>query len=151
MLQRAIDQGTGASLRSRYGVTSAIAGKTGTSQDYGDAWFVAYTPGLVIGTWVGAFDNDVHFRSPLGTGGQLALPIAGKVIRGMEQAPELRKRYIRPFLVDPEYEADLTCDARPSALEELIQDVFGPKGGKPAKVDSVKKETIFDKLFKKKE
>ncbi len=150
MLQRAIDQGTGAPLRSRYGVTSAIAGKTGTSQDYGDAWFVAYTPGLVIGTWVGAFNNDVHFRSPLGTGGQLALPIAGKVIRGMEQAPELRKRYIRPFLVDTEYEADLTCDARPSALQELIHDVFGPNGGRTTTPDSLKKGTLFDKLFKKK-
>ncbi len=56
-----------------------LAGKTGTSQDYGDAWFVAYTPGLVIGTWVGAFDNDIHFSSAIGTGGHLALPIAGKV------------------------------------------------------------------------
>ncbi|HRH69288.1 MAG TPA: transglycosylase domain-containing protein [Flavobacteriales bacterium] len=150
MLQRAIDQGTGAPLRSRYGVTSAFAGKTGTSQDYGDAWFVAYTPGLVIGTWVGAFDNDIHFRSALGTGGQLALPIAGKVIRNMEQAPELRKRYIRSFPMDPEHEPDLGCDPRPSALQELIQDVFGPKGEKRPDPDSTRKETIFDKLFKKK-
>jgi len=150
MLQRAIDQGTGTPLRSRYGVTGPFAGKTGTSQDYGDAWFVAYTPGLVIGTWVGAFDNDVHFHSALGTGGQLALPIAGKVIRDMERSPELRKRYIRSFSVDPEHEPDLGCDARPSALQELIQDVFGPNGGKTQGPDSTKKETIFDKLFKKK-
>lgn len=150
MLQRAIDLGTGAPLRSRYGVTSAFAGKTGTSQNYGDAWFVAYTPGLVIGTWVGAFDNDVHFNSAFGTGGQLALPIAGKVIRGMEQAPELRERYIRSFLTDPEHGPDLGCGAYPSAFQELIQDVFGPKGGKTSTSDSTKKETIFDKLFKKK-
>ncbi|MBK9177371.1 MAG: hypothetical protein IPM46_13760 [Flavobacteriales bacterium] len=68
MLQRAVNEGTGTVLRSRYGLNGPYAGKTGTSQDYSDAWFVAYTPGLVIGTWVGAHDPSVHFGSSLGTG-----------------------------------------------------------------------------------
>lgn len=153
MLQRAIDQGTGGPLRSRYGVTSPMAGKTGTSQDYGDAWFVAYTPGLVIGTWVGAFDNDIHFHSGLGTGGQLALPIAGKVLKQVEQAPDLRKRYIRSFIWPDDHEPDLECRAQREAdvLERIINDVFGP--GKERGVDSVgpERRNIFDRLFKNKE
>ena len=91
MLQRAVDQGTGAALRSRFGLSGPYAGKTGTSQDYSDAWFVACTPGLVVGAWVGAFDPEVHFNSALGTGGSLALPIVGAgllagVIGGILQA-----------------------------------------------------------------
>lgn len=150
MLLRAVDQGTGVALRSKYDVTGPFAGKTGTSQDYGDAWFVAYTPGLVIGSWVGAFDRDIHFRSATGTGGQLALPIVGKVLKQIEQAPDLRKRYIRSFDLPVDHEPDLDCEPRrqPNALEELINDVFGPKGDREA--DPNKKENIFDRLFKKK-
>lgn len=159
MLQRAIDQGTGASIRSRYGVTMPLAGKTGTSQDYGDAWFVAYSPGLVIGTWVGTFNNNIHFSSANGTGGQLALPIVGKVLKDIEQAPELRKRYSRGFDAPDEDALSLDCDPRheDSALEQLIQDVFGSKekGTKRDEdkkdEDDPKKENFFDRLFKKKE
>ena len=152
MLQRAIDQGTGTSLRSRYGVTSRFAGKTGTSQNYGDAWFVAYTPGLVVGTWVGAFDNDIHFRSALGTGGQLALPIAGRVLKQIEQAPELRQRYIRSFEDPIDHEPDLNCDAGRASgvLERLIDDVFGGKGKNRTDTTDAERRNVFDKLFKKK-
>ena len=152
MLQRAIDQGTGTSLRSRYGVTSRFAGKTGTSQNYGDAWFVAYTPGLVVGTWVGAFDNDIHFRSALGTGGQLALPIAGRVLKQIEQAPELRQRYIRSFEDPIDHEPDLICDAGRASgvLERLIDDVFGGKGKNRTDTTDAERRNVFDKLFKKK-
>lgn len=151
MLQRAVDQGTGATLRTRFGASGPWAGKTGTSQDYGDAWFVAYTPALVIGTWVGAFDHDVHFSSANGTGGQLALPIAGKVIKQIEQSPELKKRYVGWFPTSTEHEPDLACDARrePNALERLIEDVF--KGDKGTTTDSTgaERRNVFDRLFKK--
>jgi penicillin-binding protein 1A len=156
MLQRAVDQGTGASIRSRYGVTIPLAGKTGTSQDFGDAWFLSYNPELVIGTWVGAFENDVHFSSATGTGGQLALPIAAKVWKDIERAPDLRKRYSRAFTHLGEDAPDLNCDPHhePSALEQLIQDVFGRKDVEAEEgheEDAPKKENIFDRLFKKKE
>ncbi|MBL7953332.1 MAG: transglycosylase domain-containing protein [Flavobacteriales bacterium] len=153
MLQRSIDQGTGAPLRSRYGVTSPFAGKTGTSQDYGDAWFVGYTPGLVIGTWVGAFDNDVHFHSALGTGGQLALPIAGKVLKQVEQSPELRKRYIRSFTWPVDHQPDLECRGQREAdvLERIINDVFGTGKDRGADTTGPERRNIFDRLFKNKE
>lgn len=152
MLQRAIDQGTGQALRSRYRVTTAIAGKTGTSQNYGDAWFVAYTPGLVIGTWVGTFGNDIHFRSASGTGGRLALPIAGRILEQLERAPDLRKRYIRAFDQVPDHQPDIDCDPRPGpgALEKLIDDVFGRKEKRPDTADP-ERGNFFDRLFKKKD
>lgn len=152
MLQRAIDQGTGVDLRSKFGVSGPYAGKTGTSQDYSDAWFVAYTPGLVIGTWVGAFNNDVHFHSALGTGGQLALPIAGKVLKQVEQSPELRIRYVHAQHVAVDSIPAMDCEPRrtPGALERLIDDVFGKGGRAPTDSSGAEGRNVFDRLFNKK-
>ncbi|MDX9749552.1 MAG: transglycosylase domain-containing protein [Flavobacteriales bacterium] len=154
MLQRAIDQGTGTALRTRYGVKAPLAGKTGTSQDHTDAWFVAYTPGLVVGTWVGAFDPSVHFSSKLGTGSQLALPIAGMVLKDIEGNAELRRKYLRDFGWVADYAVDMDCDPRrhKSGLQQLLEDVFGP--GHKRDVDTLRKvrkdQNFFDRLFKKK-
>jgi penicillin-binding protein 1B len=71
-LQGAVDHGTGAGLQERIGYTS-MAGKTGTSSDWRDAWFVAYSPTLVVGVWVGHDDG----RSLRATGAAAALPIVG--------------------------------------------------------------------------
>lgn len=72
-------QGTGARLRgSRYegGFTNEIAGKTGTTQNQSDGWFIGIVPDLVTGVWVGCEDRSVHFRSiQLGQGANMALPI----------------------------------------------------------------------------
>ena len=56
MLKRVVNEGTGSRLRTRDGITGDIAGKTGTTQSNADGWFVALTPRLVVGTWVGAYD-----------------------------------------------------------------------------------------------
>src|SRR5687767_12807349 len=63
MLQRVVNEGTGSSLRARYGLPNDIAGKTGTTQANTDGWFIGITPKLVIGAWVGADDPRMHFRS----------------------------------------------------------------------------------------
>lgn len=159
MLQRAVDNGTGAAIRSRFGVHSPLAGKTGTSQDYGDAWFVCYTPGLVMGTWVGARDPEVHFSSSLGTGAQLALPIVGGALAEIERKPELRKRYLLPFSWVDDYEIDLACPARRTGIEDFLKNLFGapkeeareppaPPRHTPAKPK--KEDGFFRKLFPKK-
>ncbi len=154
MLQKAIDEGTGTALRSKYNVTSPLAGKTGTSQNYGDAWFVAYTPGLVIGTWVGAFDPEIHFNSSAGTGTQLAMPIAAHVLNDIEAKAKLRKRYLLPFDWLSEHDIDMNCDPKryPNVLERFFDNVFGPKKLKdPNDTAREKKDRgFFDRLFKKK-
>ena len=97
MLKIAIDEGTGRKLRSGYGIRSELAGKTGTAQNYSDAWFIAYSPNLVLGTWVGARSPQMHFRSGLGSGSVLALPIAGDIISSIEKRAELKETYLSSF------------------------------------------------------
>ena len=110
ILENAINNGTGTRIRNQFGVQSDIAGKTGTAQNYSDAWFIAYTPNLVMGTWVGASTPDIHFFSGQGSGSSLALPIAGNVLRGIEQDTKLRKQFLTPFSIPNYIYDDMQCD-----------------------------------------
>jgi len=76
MLQAVIEHGTGARIRHRFHMEGDIAGKTGTTNDNSDGWFIGFTPRLVSGAWVGGEDRDIHFDSErLGQGANSALPI----------------------------------------------------------------------------
>ena len=78
MMRAVVDGGTGSRLRFRYGLKGEIAGKTGTTNDNSDGWFIGYTPNITAGVWVGAEDRYVHFTSTsLGQGANMALPIWG--------------------------------------------------------------------------
>lgn len=69
-------------LRYRNGLKNEMGAKTGTTQNYSDAWFMGVTPDLVCGTWVGGEDRSIHFRSmALGQGGKLAMPIYGSFMQ----------------------------------------------------------------------
>jgi penicillin-binding protein 1A len=81
MLRGAVDQGTGAGIRSRYGIKADVAGKTGTTQNNTDAWFVLMHPQMVAGAWVGFNDNRITMGSGWGQGSQAALPIVGETFR----------------------------------------------------------------------
>ncbi|RQV05489.1 penicillin-binding protein [Burkholderia cenocepacia] len=73
-----VDYGTGADIRSRYGIRIDVAGKTGTTQDNTDGWFILMHPQLVAGAWVGFDDGSVTLRSDYwGAGAHSALPIVG--------------------------------------------------------------------------
>ena len=79
MMQSVISNGTGSPIRTVYHVGGDFAGKTGTTQDQTDGWFMGMNPGLVTGCWVGADDPSIHFRTiTYGQGGYMALPIVGK-------------------------------------------------------------------------
>jgi penicillin-binding protein 1A len=76
MLKGVIKDGTGSRLQYKYGLTNPIGGKTGTTQENSDGWFIGVTPQLVTGVWSGCEDRDIHFRSTrLGEGANSALPI----------------------------------------------------------------------------
>ncbi|MBL7928269.1 MAG: transglycosylase domain-containing protein [Bacteroidia bacterium] len=76
MMQGAVQFGTSVRLRYKYGLTQPMAGKTGTTQNQSDGWYMGITPELVSGVWVGCEDRSVHFRSTqLGQGANMALPI----------------------------------------------------------------------------
>jgi len=79
MLRSVINEGTGSAIRTKWGIDSDFAGKTGTTQDQADGWFIGMTPKLVAGAWVGGEDQSVHFRTlGAGAGGHTALPIVGQ-------------------------------------------------------------------------
>ncbi|MEO1714322.1 MAG: penicillin-binding transpeptidase domain-containing protein, partial [Bacteroidota bacterium] len=78
MLKTAVNRGTGQRLRWKYKLENELAGKTGTSQNHSDGWFIGYNPKLVAGVWVGAESPAVRFRNlRLGQGANTALPVFG--------------------------------------------------------------------------
>lgn len=75
-MQGVVDFGTGRSMRSAYGITSEIAGKTGTTNNNADGWFIGFTPQLLAGAWVGADDPILRIANNyVGQGAQMAMPI----------------------------------------------------------------------------
>jgi penicillin-binding protein 1A len=82
MLKGVVEQGTGVRLRYKYGLNNPIGGKTGTTNDNSDGWFMGITPQLVAGIWTGCEDRAIHFRSTnLGEGANTALPIFALFIK----------------------------------------------------------------------
>lgn len=82
MLSAVIEEGTGKKLRSVYGLRNDMAGKTGTTQNQVDGWFIGYNPRIVVGVRVGANDVNIHFNSlSLGQGASMAMPIFGEFMQ----------------------------------------------------------------------
>jgi penicillin-binding protein 1A len=78
MLRGVVNGGTGSRVRRDYGITVDMGGKTGTTQNNSDGWFMGFTPSLVTGCWVGGEERDIHFdRMADGQGASMALPIWG--------------------------------------------------------------------------
>jgi penicillin-binding protein 1A len=76
MLKAVVDGGTASRLRFKYNLKGDLAGKTGTTNNNSDAWFMGLTPTLVNACWVGGDDRDIHFDSmSMGQGATMALPI----------------------------------------------------------------------------
>ncbi|MFA5416978.1 MAG: transglycosylase domain-containing protein [Bacteroidales bacterium] len=160
MLQTAVNSGTGTRLRTTYGLQSDLAGKTGTAQNYTDAWFMAFTPNLVVGVRVGASDPSIHFNNGLGSGSALALPIAGATLQGIERNSKLRAEYLVPFRIYTD--SSSVCPAfREAGVEGFLNRLFG----KDIDADQEKEQTLkkkegkddkprskvgrfFDRLFK---
>ena len=87
LLKGVVNSGTGTRVRSYF--TGACAGKTGTTNDYADAWFMGYTPQLVAGTWVGFDDARIRFTNADGQGGRAAAPIFGLFMQKTYEDPDI--------------------------------------------------------------
>ncbi len=84
MLMSVVDHGTGARLRSQYGIKAEMGGKTGTTNFNSDGWFMGFTPELVTGVWVGGEERYIHFVSTaMGQGAEAALPILGLFMKSV--------------------------------------------------------------------
>ena len=153
ILRKAVMEGTGAAMGSVYGVTIPMAGKTGTSQDYADAWFAAFNPTLVMVSRVGASLPSVHFNNGAnGTGSALALPLVAMTLSDVQRDHELMKRLISPFpVLTPDLVAELDCpDYKEKKLFENVFNIFRRDRNRPDKdttVSGVRKKSIFKRIF----
>ncbi|MEM6321283.1 MAG: transglycosylase domain-containing protein [Bacteroidota bacterium] len=124
MLQSVVDSGTARRLRYQYHLRNHIAGKTGTTQNHSDGWFMGYTPHLVAGVWVGAESPKVHFRTiHLGQGANMALPIWGRFMNKVYKDPRFRQQRKAQFkpLPDSLYWA---MDCAPYLEEMPVEDIW---------------------------
>jgi penicillin-binding protein 1A len=142
MLRAAVDRGTGRALR-EMGVTGDVGGKTGTTQDYADGWFIAVRPGLAVGAWVGFNDPRVRFRSKAtGEGSKTALPVVGEfLLRVQDRLPDVAfppppGRYTA-FSWDLDGDSALVEDADIDGYApEDYEDVYGEDPYRPAPLDA---------------
>ena len=111
LMQGVVNSGTGVRLRAKYGLKGEIAGKTGTTNDQSDGWFIGYTPSLTAGVWVGAEDRQVHFESlALGGGSNMALPIWGLFMKKVLADGTLGVYETDRFVAPPGITLNLDCD-----------------------------------------
>jgi penicillin-binding protein 1A len=128
MLCGVVNEGTASSLRSKYHFKDVMAGKTGTTQNQADGWFIGFTPGLVAGAWVGAESPSVHFNSILyGQGAHMALPEWALFMQGCKSNKRLKKYLKGSFPKGPELEAMPACESYipDNALKKAFRKLFG--------------------------
>ena len=90
LMKGVVYEGTGVRLRAKYGLRNPIAGKTGTTQNQSDGWFMGITPDLTTGIWTGAEDRSVHFKTiTLGQGSNMALPVWALYMKKVYADPTL--------------------------------------------------------------
>lgn len=132
LMKGVIDGGTGSRMRRIYGIKAEMAGKTGTTNDNSDGWFMGYTPSLTFGAWVGGEERKIHFNSmQYGQGAAAALPIAAlfmqKVYANQEAlgySPDER------FAFPEDYDAcgGDTLDVSMGTVEEIPAATSEPEG-----------------------
>ncbi len=111
LMQGVVNSGTAIRLRVKYGLKGEMAGKTGTTNDQADGWFIGYTPTLMGGAWVGAEDRQIHFESlALGGGSNMALPIWGIFMKKVMEDGTLGVSEADRFIAPAGMNLNLDCD-----------------------------------------
>jgi penicillin-binding protein 1A len=104
MLRSVIDGGTGNRMRRIHGIKVPMGGKTGTTQNHSDGWFMCFSPSLVAGAWVGGEDRDIHFdRMSEGQGAAMALPVVGSFFKQTYGDAELGYSETEQFSISSRY------------------------------------------------
>ncbi len=138
MMKSVVDNGTASSLRSVYGFDNELAGKTGTTQNNTDGWFIGYTPILITGVWVGGDYPNVRFRyGGYGQGASAALPIWARY---------MQKIYRNPLY---KYSKNLSFQIPEEVIEELGCEDYLESEGERSWERKQKRPGFFKKLFNK--
>lgn len=156
MMQTVVHEGTASRLRWKYAIYNDVAGKTGTTQANADGWFMAMTPKLVIGTWVGADDPRIRFRvTELGQGSSTALPMVAYFFKQLNKDPFYKEITNSKFKPLPrELQDQLDCDLyelNNELIEQIKQTVV--KRDSIILADTTRKppnETFLEVLYKRK-
>lgn len=123
MMESVVEDGTAGRIRYKYNIESDIAGKTGTTQNQSDGWFMSFTPNLVCGAWVGGQIPAVRFRDmSLGQGAHMALPITGLFLQELYKNPRYADLAKEKFPEHSKYIRDsMSCDPHIYSDDELLQ------------------------------
>ena len=123
MMEEVVKNGTAKRLQYQYGFDNAIAGKTGTTNDNSDGWFIGLTPQIAAGVWVGGDDKSVHFLSTeLGQGANTALPIWANFMSEVYADSSLHIRK-DAFFVRPEHYDSTKLDCEEEEQEEQTNEL----------------------------
>lgn len=123
LLQGVTKFGTAGKLRYRYEFTGEIGGKTGTTNNHSDGWFIGITPKLVAGAWVGAEDRSVHFdRLGMGAGGTMALPIWAEFMTRIYEDSTLNITQEDVFEAPPNFKLNLDCSKKRPVNDDFNND-----------------------------
>ena len=119
MLRAVINEGTGTRIRARYNITADMGGKTGTTNNNSDGWFMGFTPSLVNGCWVGGEDRDIHFDGMnYGQGASMALPIWGLYMNKVYADKSLGYSQEETFRIPEDYDP---CRGLSEVEEHLLE------------------------------
>lgn len=111
LLQSVVRTGTGIRLRSKYELYNQIGGKTGTTQNNANGWFMGITPNLVGGVWTGWEDQSIHFETiGEGQGANMALPVMAMFLQKVYADPELGPMYEDKFEKPENFNMELDCN-----------------------------------------
>jgi len=155
ILQKAVREGTGSAMGSEFGINLPIAGKTGTSQDFSDAWFTAFNPNLVMVTRVGASSRAIHFNNgSYGSGSTLALPLVALTLKKVQGNDTLKHQLISLFPdLPPDLQGAIDCpDFKEKNVFNKFMDLFQNKKiyrNEGTSGPKHKKKGFFRRLFGK--
>ncbi|MDR3309117.1 MAG: transglycosylase domain-containing protein [Tannerella sp.] len=133
MLQSVVDGGTASRIRYNYNIKAPMGGKTGTTQNQSDGWFMGFTPSLVTGCWVGGEERSIHFNTMEGQGANVALPIFATFMKKVYADKNLEYSEKETFDVPSEFKNPCAKSGRRDP---------------DAAADRQKSESSFDEYFR---
>ena len=136
MMEKVVSEGTAGSIRWASKVRGDLAGKTGTTQDNADGWFIGFNPNLIAGAWVGGEFPEIHLTGGY-TGANTALPIVGSFMHQVEKSDKLKKYMSGKF------------DKLTSEQGEKLQcsDIYYPPGSTIALEDSMMLDSLGNPII----
>ena len=153
MMKETVNSGTAARLRYKYNLQNDIAGKTGTTQDNKDGWFVGITPNLISVTWAGTDDHRIGFPSThIGQGANSALPAFALLMQKMNADPQFSEITKAQFEA-PSATVQMMLNCEPEKRDNFLERLFTNKN-KPKRAKKEEKKGLFSKikgLFSKKD